>query len=696
MSSQKISRREFLHVGAATAAGAALAACQPKTVIVEVEKEKVVTQVVEIEKEVTKIVAGTPVVEKVVETRVVEVEKEVTKIVEVEREPGAAGYQESPLSTQRVKAGSLPPVEERLPSDPKILEVYEEIGQYGGTMHIGTIYASLFAGDGGVLGRRPNPLVINPDISTASPYYINSWEQSEDKTSITLFLRKGLKWSDGAPFTADDFVWWYENHLMNTDITPVVAKEMSPGGEPLVVEKIDDYTMRYVFAAPAATFLVARLAHYFGFWQGHALPGHYLEQFHINFNSEAGDLATAEGFDYWYQLYGRQRDYGQNVDFPRLAQITATSQRPDAIFYERNPFYWVVDTEGNQLPYIDKMLVDRVADRELENAKVLAGEYDFSAYNVDLPSYSAYAQAATAGDFRVLLWNRGNGSEVIYNFNMNIEDEVLAQIHYDKRFRQAMSLAINREEVNKVIYYGQARPRQLTVTPLSRFFKQEYEDAYANYDPDRANELLDEMGLQWDATKTVRLRPDGQPLEYVWDYYGAEVPEKGPITEMCLDYWAAIGVKMTIKEITRELLNPRIYANEEPMSLWHGDECNDILFALRPKWFAPIPGDESCWAFKWGLWYSTQGTSTEALEPPQDIKDLYEWLDNYNMYGTEEWAYKLLDSQAENVWTIGVVGNAPHPVIARNNLRNVVEEGMWNWDDLWTYPYFPEQWFFKA
>jgi peptide/nickel transport system substrate-binding protein len=342
------------------------------------------------------------------------------------------------------------------------------------------------------------------------------------------------------------------------------------------------------------------------------------------------------------------------------------------------------------------MLVDRVADLQLENAKILAGEYDFSAYNVDLPSYNAYAQAASAGNFRVLLWNRGNGSEVIYNFNMTGKDEVLNKIHYDKRFRQAMSMAINRDEVNKVIFYGRGRPRQLTVTPLSKFFKDGYEKAYAQYDPDAANKLLDELGLKWDDAHKQRLRPDGQPLEYVWDYYGAEVPEKGPITEMCLDYWAAIGIKMTIKSITRELLNPRIYASEEPMSLWHGDECNDILFILRPKWFAPIPGDESCWSHQWGLWYSTQGKSTEAIVPPQDIQDLYTWLDNYNMYGTDEWAYKLLDSQAENIWTIGVIGMAPHPVIVRTNLRNVVEEGMWNWDDLWTYPYTPEQWFFKT
>jgi peptide/nickel transport system substrate-binding protein len=693
----KISRRQFLYAGAAAAAGAALVACQPQTVVVE--KEKVVKETVEVEKEVTKIVAGTPVVEKVVETKVVketvEVEKEVTKIVEVEKQPGGGGYKESPLETQRVKSGSLPPVEERLPSDPMVLQPYEEIGQYGGTLKIGTIYASLFAGDGGVLGRRPNPLVINPDISTASPYYVSAWEQPDDKQSITLFLRKGIKWSDGQPFTADDFVWWYENEFSNTEVTPVISAEMRPGGEPLKVEKIDDYTVRYVFAAPAATFLVARLAHYFGFWNGHALPGHYLEQYHITFNPQAGDLAKAEGFDYWYQLYARQRNYGLNVDVPRLSQIAATSQRPDAVFYDRNAYYWVVDVEGNQLPYIDKMLADRVADLQLENAKVLAGEYDFSAYNVDLPSYSAYAQAATDGDFRVLLWNRGNGSEVIYNVNMNSEDEVLAQIHYDKRYRQALSLAINRAEVNKVIYYDQAIPRQLTVTRRSRFFKTEYEEAYAAYDPDQANALLDEMGLEWDDTHTVRLRPDGKPLEYVWDYYGAEVPEKGPITEMCLDYWGNIGIKMTIKEITRELLNPRIYANQEPMSLWHGDECNDILFALRPKWFAPIPGDESCWGFKWGQWWQN-AENPEALEPPQDIKDLYEWLNNYNMYGTDDWGHKLLQSQAENVWTIGVVGDAPHPVIARNNLRNVVEEGMWNWDDLWTYPYFPEQFFFKS
>jgi len=463
-----------------------------------------------------------------------------------------------------------------------------------------------------------------------------------------------------------------------------------------VMEKVDDYTVRYIFAGPASTFLASHLAHLFDFWNRHMHPAHYMEQYHIKTNPKADELAKKEGFDYWHQLYGRQRDHGQNQECPGLAAIRSTGETPDSASLERNPFYWAVDTEGNQLPYIDKWIVDRVSDRQLLNAKVLAGEYDFTGYNVDLPSYSAYAQAAPAGDYRVLLWNRGNGSEVIYNLNMNIEDEVLAKIHMDKRYRQAMSLAINRAEVNKVIYFGRARPRQLTVTPLSKWFKQEYEDAYAEYDPDKANALLDEMGLEWDAAHKVRLRPDGKPLEYIRDYYGAQVPEKGPITEMCLDYWAAIGVKMTIKEVTRELLHPRILANEEPMSLWHGDECNDILFALRPKWFAPIDGDESCWGVLWGRWYTSAGESEQGVEPPEDIKNLYEWLDNYNAYGTEEWARKLLESQAENVWTIGVVGMAPHPVIAKNNLRNVVEEGMWNWDDLWTYPYFPEQWFFKS
>jgi len=685
---KKYTRRDFLRLSAMTAAGAAVVACQPQTVVVE--KEKVVTKVVEVEKEVTKIVAGTPVVEKVIETKVVEVEKEVEKVVEVAK----VSSRQSPMLQERVKAGKLPPLDDRLPLDPLVVTPLEEIGEYGGTLAMQTIYADV----------RPtarniddmNLLRIAPDISSAVPNVASGWEVSHDGKTITIRLRAGMKWSDGEPFTADDVVYWYEAVFLNEELVPWKDTGLCPGGEPLKVVKLDDYTFQYQFAAPSATFVVGRLAHHYGFWNGHWQPAHYLKQFHIEYNRDAQKLADEAGFDYWHQLYNDRRGW-HNLEYPRLRVWETVNVTPDAVFGERNPYFWAVDTEGNQLPYIDKTTVDRLTDIEIMNANIVAGKYDWASRHNSVENINLYKENADAGGYRVLLWDGGYGSRAVYNFNMTYDkDPVLRDIHRDKRYRQALSLAINRDEINKVVFYNTARPRQLTVTPMSRFFKQEYEDAYAEYDPERANALLDEMGLEWDENHELRLRPDGKPMKIAWDVYLAEVVEKGPITELCRKYWKAIGIEMINKEMTRQLLSPKVTANEEPMSLWHGDECNDILFALKPKWFAPMYGDESCWGQAWGIWHLTGGTHEQSEEPPEEIKQLYEWMDKYNETGDEEWAHKLLQSQAENIWTLGVIGMAPHPVIVRKNLRNVAEKGMWNWDSQWAYPYFPCHWFFKG
>jgi peptide/nickel transport system substrate-binding protein len=283
---------------------------------------------------------------------------------------------------------------------------------------------------------------------------------------------------------------------------------------------------------------------------------------------------------------------------------------------------------------------------------------------------------------------------VVYHFNMTYDkDPVLRDIFRDDRFRQALSLAINREEVNNVIYYGTGIPRQLTVLRSCRSFKPEYELAYAEYDVERANALLDEMGLEWDAAHEVRLRPDGKPLEVAFDFLESETP-KAATTELLTDYWADVGFKITPKEVSRELLRPKIMAGEEPMGLWHADECSEILFLMRPKWFAPIAGDESVWGVPWGTWHATGGK--EGQEPPPDIKDLFEWLDLYIQTDEVQYGQKILDSQAEHIWSIGVVGHCPKPIIVKNNVINVPEEGMYCWDTLFGYAYHPSQYSFKA
>jgi peptide/nickel transport system substrate-binding protein len=692
MSQNKISRRQFIYTGAAAAAGAALAACQPQTVIVE----KTVKETVEVEKEVT------TVVEKEVTTVV---EKEVTVEVEVEKliTPTAlpSQYNESPVTAEMVAAGELPTVDERLPTEPLVVFPYDEIGQYGGQMRTGGLSTDLYGGDWSLFAAHQSLLRLTPNLREAVPNIFKDWEVSADFTEITCFMRRGFKWSDGAPCTADDWMWWWEDHSLNTDITPVIGQWFRPGGEPMEVTKIDDYTFSLKFAVPNPSFVLVNMAHRYGFWSDNLLPAHYLREYHEKYNPQAQDLAEEAGYDFWYQYYGNRRNVNQNTEVPILRAYVVRDEAPERVAYDRNPYFFITDSEGNQLPYVDEGLYDRVADLSLLNAKIVGGSYDFSGFDTNIQNYSTYDDASEQGNFQILLWRSGKGSDVTYQVNNNWGEDPDAdpdpvkdmqrEIFRDVRFRRALSLAINRDEVNEVLYFGRGTPRQMTVIPDSRHFKDEYATAWADYDPGQANELLDELGLNWNADETRRTWPDGSDLIISWDLYESETP-KGPTTELLKEFWADVGIEIQYKSITRDLLNQRIISNQEPMSLWHGDETTDVLFLRRPKFFTPLDGDESCWGVLWGRWYNTGGE--EGVEPPDYIKDLYVWLDNYLETDEDEWATKTLESQAENVWAIGVVGNAPHPLIFSNDLRNLTEDGYWVWDSLWTWPVYPCQWFF--
>lgn len=677
---QLITRRRFLTVSA-SAAVALLAACQQPQVV-----EKIVKETVEVAKEVEKIVKETVVVEK---EKVVEVSKVSTR--------------QAPMLQERVKAGELPPLEERLPLEPLVVHPYGEIGEYGGTIRVGSDSTGLYGGDSDLYAQPQNMLRIKPDLTGAVPNVLKAWEMSDDFTEITCFMRAGMKWSDGEPFTADDFMFWYEDILLNEELRPVVPQWFRPGGEPMLCEKLDDYTFKLKFAIPTPSFVMINMAHKYGFWSRTFEPAHYLKQYHIKYNPKAEDLAKDAGFDFWHQYFGNRSDPNQNIDRPNLRAMIPVKDTPEMVFLERNPYFWMVDPEGNQLPYIDKMVHNRVADRSMLDAKVVGGQYDFCGFNTSIENYSTYADAAEQGNYQILLWKSGKGSDVMYQFNLNWNMEegvptseqkpdMWREVFSDVRFRRAMSLAINRDEINEVIYFGHATPGQMTVIPASHSYKPEYAEAWADYDPVQANALLDEIGLKWDEDHKHRLWPDGTPIKIAWDIYESETP-KAPITELVVEYWMNVGIEVPYKSITRDLLTQKILANEEPISLWHGDETTDVLFMSRPKFFAPIDGDEGCFGVLWGRWYNTQGEG--GVEPPQEIKDLYDWLDKYLETRELEWTHKTLESQAENLWSIGTVGNAPHPLMFSNDLGNLTEDGYWVWDSLWTWPVYPEQWYFK-
>ncbi len=679
MDLKRHSRRDFIRLTGLSVAGVAIAACAGEPEVVE------------------KIVKETVIVEK-------EVEKEVTVLVEkeIEAEPEATSvpealpskYKEAPMLAELAAKGELPPVDERLPEEPLVVEVIDQIGQYGGTIVTGSLFSTLIGGDADKVSIAELLLRLSPNLQRPVPNLLKAWEISEDYQEITCHLRRGVRWSDGEPLTMDDFEFWYNEVLLNPEITPLISADLRPGGEVMQFTRLDDYNYKLTFAGPTPAFPLVRMAHQYGFGiTAGCAPAHYMKQFHIAYNPDAGKLAEEAGFDFWYQYFGRQNDPLQNAERPDIRAFMPVNETPGKVFFERNPYFWMVDPEGNQLPYIDKLLHDQVADLSMYNAKIVGGEYDFAGFDTNIQYYATYADAGEQGGYHLILWNSGKGSEVVYTLNMNWPEDEWREVFSDDRFRQALSLAINRSEINQVIYFGNAKERQMTVIEASRHFRPEYAAAFAEYDPDRANALLDEMGLEWNAAGTHRLWPvSKQPIILPFDFYESETP-KGPITELVGEYWGKIGIEIKLKSITRTLLAQKRQANELPIGLWHGDATTDVLFMRWPKWFAPDDKDAMVWGIHWARWYLTGGEVGE--EPPEVIKQQYIWMDEYNATDSDEAAANILKSQMEHIWIIGTVGEAPHPLVCRDNLKNISQMGFWVWDSLWTWPVFPEQWYIE-
>jgi len=667
MATRGMDRREFLRLSTTLAVGSLLAACapQPAEPAVPVEEPPVAPEV--------------PVAPPEAPSR----------------------YSEAPMLAERVARGELPPVEERLPQEPQIVTPLERIGDYGGTLHVTTIRAESY-GDDVVLMGCEGLLRTDTDGSSVAPNIFTAWEFSEDGKECTFFMREGLRWSDGEPVTADDIMFWYEDIFLNTEITPTIGRYWRPGGEVVKVEKVDDFTVKFISAVPNPEILT------FGGpirGDGCIWPKHALMQWHANY-ADVDDLtakAKEAGFEFWYQLFNqkRQRVWGtqMSAECPTLCSYIITERTSARRTYERNPYAWKVDTAGNQLPYFDEIASTILSDKEMVNAQIVGGTVDIVVQEAGMENYPLYQENAEKGQYTVHIWKSVLGSDVIYQPSLTYnEDLVLRDIFRDLRFRKALSLAINRDEVNEVLYFGMGRPRQFTVIPECSYFVPEFEEAYAQYDPDQANALLDEMGLEWDANKQFRLRPDGKELGWTVEFFPIETPKRAT-TELVVDYWRAIGCNVQFKEISGELDSQRYTANLVEMGLWHGDKVTDVLFSVSPQFLVPYNvGWETTWGVEWARWYTTDGK--EGEEPPEEIKNLFTWWEELKMTVDPdkrvELARNILRSQAENLWVIGVVGCAPKPVIVKNNIGNFVKEGLHGWDVVWTCYTHPESFFFEG
>jgi len=620
-------------------------------------------------------------------------------------------YNEAPMLRTKVAAGELPPVEERLPEEPLVVNPYEEVGEYGGIVHVATP-TTRWQGDGLHLNNAEAPLRPNVGLHLDSvrprpnvPNVVKDWKLSKDCRSITLYLRKGMKWSDGAPFTADDIMFWYEDVLLNKEMTPAIDSRWIIGGEVWKIKKIDDYTLRIEFANPFPWILYSLAT--WGPEEMTSYPKHYLKQFHPRYTSKEKleKMVKKEGFSHWYELFAERalHCWGGTSDVPTLSPYILKKKTATVVIMERNPYYWKVDTKGNQLPYFDGISAKVVSESQIKESMTITGEFDF-AWGCSTANYPVYMENAEKGNYRVLLYpysNRAGGSCVSINQTYN-KDPVLREIFRDKRFRQALSLAIDREEMNDVLYYGRGRPCASTVLPCSMFYLPEFDKAYTQYDPEKANALLDEIGLKWDEDHKYRLRPDGKKLSLILDTTGSvhEGVDDAATAEMLVKYWKAIGIDVMIKTESGDLFNARVLGNEHQLSLGGGSTTTDDNLVMAPHHYVLWhQWSDAGYGPLWVTWYLTKGKRGE--KPPQELIEVTKKWEKILVTVDKEERIRLgreiLKWNAENVLTIGLVGQIPGPEIVRVNLRNIPPTGLDGGvagTALIDY-YYPEQFFFK-
>jgi peptide/nickel transport system substrate-binding protein len=585
-----------------------------------------------------------------------------------------ASFNEAPALAAQVAAGELPPVEERLPAHDDILVVRprDQIGSYGGEI---TFNASnpRTLGNTGYTAWNQQLVGFSTNWEVVLPQLAKSIELADDLLSATVTLRRGLKWSDGAPVTADDVTFWYEHVMLHPEL-PNLPNQLRPGGEPVTVEKVDDFTVRFSFVQvnPAFVLSVAR------FSAGFPLaPRHYLEKWHIDFNENADAVAAEEGFDSWVDAftfhYNGQTGEDFDPDLPVLKPWKLTSiDEFGNKFYERNPYYYKVDTEGNQLPYIDSQVRLLAGDPEVVKLKVQAGEIDYGFYNLHVADLPVLKAGEADGGYTTILWPAAQGAMTKYQLNLTVNDPVLREIFTDLRFRQALSLAVNRDEINETLFFGLAVPRQWGVPSSSPFYQDWMGEHFAAYDPDQANALLDEMDLERGADG-VRVRPDGEPLSIVlWDAIN-----RAPLSELMAEYWEDVGVDVTINPSTREAFRQALVANEVQASVWFADVVAEKDMYQRSIWFRPPYGINSTplgGGLSWWQWWLSGGAEGEEPSDPYFVEQL-DLVGRWQLTELGSPEYLELGTQVvartvEKMFHIGTVGEAPEVFIRSNDLKN--------------------------
>lgn len=625
------------------------------------------------------------------------------------------GYSEAPMLTELVEAGQLPPVEERVPEVPappaEILEEYldYECGDYGGTLRFKTNgvnwNADIF------MGITENLLTMaSANSGQITPNIVETFTANEDNTVFTFTLRKGLKWSDGTDVTMEDFIFGIQDFVLNEELTPSVAAYMRDGGtatgEPFTFTVVDDDTFTIAFNETYGGFAVHISV---SGWKGYTdllKPAHFLKPFHKDYAVEchgseeayyeyiapfakalgyddptadgvwtyvfnAIDATNWEATDYTDMLTSRTFEGLIDEDFPALYAWILTDYDSGVTTYTRNPYYFKVDEDGQQLPYIDYLISSEVEDQSMVQLAVMSGEVDFLRESATIDNISLYREnEETAGIMAYVGDRTSNPTSIMINMNYGLntdgtvkdDDDSRAwqEVINDSRFRQALCISIDAGEIIDSVYGG---------------FAEKNPTYNCIHDVDSANALLDEMGMLDINGDGYRETPSGLP--FAWQIWNAgESTDVVPVSELLIEFWSEIGLNATVNSGESTLVSTAVSANEVPMR---------VCWAQSTMLWYYLGWNEGMWGPLWNAWANNGGLAGELdgaegyLEPPQEVKDQYLRIQSMMTVSSDEAVSVILpevDSWfGENLYIIEPLTNVKMCIVLNENIGNVPTGG---------------------
>ena len=708
MSKKVVSRRKFLQLTVAGAAGVVLASCAPAptaeptkapavpttapvaTKAPEPTKAPVATKAPEPTKAPAATTAPTATAKpKLGDTLIGKMEGP-ERVLDAAKYPTKFG--EAPMLADLVKANKLPAVDKRLPDAAEVMVVkpLNEIGKYGGTWRRG------FTGpadheNGNRINAADKILHFDYTGSTITPSLAKAWKLSDDGKTTTITLRKGAKWSDGNPFTADDFIFWFDDIYSNKEIVPTPFFEMMINGKPCTMKKVDASTVAFEFpeanyqfplilAGSTAIGAGQSTRGAFGTYGGGYAPAHYLKQFLPKYTPVA-DLekkAKDAGFDSWKSLLKSMYSWALNPELPVMTPWRTVSPINTPTWsMERNPYFWTVDTAGNQLPYIDKITLTLAENLEVLNLRAIAGEYDEQERHTDLSKLPVYLENQQKGNYTVHLDPAFNGSDITLHFGMAYEgDAEIAKWIKNKDFRHALSMGIDRDQLNESFWLGLGTPGSTAPAETTIYSPgPEYRKKWCTLDVKAANDLLDKIGLDKKDSEGYRLRTDkNERLRIEFITVSGQFLPYTPAGEMIKQHWKKIGIDVDVKATERNLAFTKTANNEHQLMAWANDGSEMLYLFARHA--LPVDAAECHMGMAFAKWFNTNGAQGKKPDDPEMLRamDLFRAAPGKKEDEQIASAKEIWKIIVEQQWSIGTVGQSPAFMgvrVVKNNMGNI-------------------------